>query len=115
MCARRADRERRNAPQFRVQVEEITSQERSGKYLPAAAEAPTAGLAELMPTRPSLTGLLACRRGASHRSHVENTAESRKLLRRYHPGFGICAFFALHSLAQRHRSSRVLYSRIDKP
>ena len=42
MCARGADRERRNAPQFRVQVEEITSQERGGKYLPAAAEAPTA-------------------------------------------------------------------------
>ena len=28
------------APQFRVQVEEITSQERGGKYLPAAAEVP---------------------------------------------------------------------------
>ena len=42
MCARRADRERRNAPQFRVQVEEITSQERNGKCLPAAAEVPTA-------------------------------------------------------------------------
>jgi hypothetical protein len=42
MCARRADRERRNAPRFQVQVEEITSQERNGKYLPAAAEVPSA-------------------------------------------------------------------------
>jgi hypothetical protein len=58
MCARRADRERRNAPRFQVQVEEITSQERDGKYLPAAAEGPDcAGLAELMTTRPPLTGL----------------------------------------------------------
>jgi hypothetical protein len=32
----------RNAPQFRVQAEEITSQGRDGKYLPAAAEVPTA-------------------------------------------------------------------------
>jgi len=32
-----------------------------------------AGLAELMTTRPALTGLLACRRGASHRSHVVTT------------------------------------------
>jgi hypothetical protein len=32
----------RNAPQFRVQAEEITSQGRDGKYLPATAEVPTA-------------------------------------------------------------------------
>jgi hypothetical protein len=59
-----------------------------------------AGLAELMTTRPALTGLLACRRGASHRSHVATTGESRKLLRRYHRGFGFCVLFALHSLVQ---------------
>jgi hypothetical protein len=39
---RRADGESRNAPQFRVQAEEITSRGTRGQYLPAAAEVPTA-------------------------------------------------------------------------
>ena len=50
-----------------------------------------AGLAELMTTTPAFDGAFQrVAERASHRSHVATTEESRKLLRRYHPGFGLC-------------------------
>ena len=67
-----------------------------------------AGLAELMTTRHALTGPLACRRACfapfpcgDHRGKPEALAALPSWL-------WTLRIFALHSLAQRHRSSRVL-------
>ena len=53
-----------------------------------------AGLAELMTTRPVLTGLLACRRGASHRSNVATAGKAES-------SFGV-TILALDSACSSH-------------
>ena len=53
----------RNAPQFRVQAEEITSQGRDGKYLHAAAEVRPRRISRAHDTYGrARQGFLACRR-----------------------------------------------------
>jgi hypothetical protein len=84
----------RNAPQYRVQADEITSQGRRRQIPSRSGGCPDrAGLAELMTNYGrARQGFWRVAERASHRSHVATTEESRKLSRRYHPGFGLCVF-----------------------
>ena len=110
MCARRADWMSRNAPQSRPGGRNHLARDEAANAFPPQQSPDRAGLAELMTTTPALD------RAFSLSQSVLRTVPMWQPLRKTESSWALPSrLFALHSLAQRHRSSHVLYSRIDKP
>ena len=105
----------RNAPQSRPGGRNHLARDEAANAFPPQQSPDRAGLAELMTTTPALDRAFSLSQSVLRTVPMWQPLRKPKALAALPSRLWPLRVSALHSLAQRHRSSHVLYSRIDKP